>query len=153
APCSLVWLSPDEAWILSFRTGSKPTIEHVSPGWHAITHRELDDWDDPRVAWALGQLARWRPDSRVEAEGRVKVMLASHGSEDAPGARTVLEGLAGQPSEPGVKSERLAEARKRFSEAIAAAYKSEGGPAFCIHDGRAQTVSSAIVWLTPWELS
>jgi len=107
APCSLVWLSATESWLLSIRAGRKPTLEPIAPGWHAISHFELDDPADARATWALARLAGWRPASRAEAEARLLAMLASHGGGAAP--------------------------------------------AICLHEGRAPTVSAAMLWLADGE--
>ena len=109
APCSLVWLSAAGSWLLSIRPGRKPTLETIAPGWHAITHFELDDPADARTTWALARLAGWRPASRVEAETRLAAMIGSHGGGAAP--------------------------------------------AICLHEGRAPTVSAAMLWLSPGETS
>lgn len=109
APCSLVWLSPAESWLLSIRSGRKPTLEPIAAGWHAITHFELDDPADPRASWAMARLKGWHPKSREEAETRLASMIASHGGGSAP--------------------------------------------AICLHDGRAPTVSAAMLWLSPDEIS
>jgi uncharacterized protein with NRDE domain len=84
APCSLVWLSGEESWLLAIRAGRAPTLEPIAPGWHAITHFELDDAADARAAWLLAQLAGWRPAARAEAEARLRSLIASHGGPDAP---------------------------------------------------------------------
>ena len=109
APCSLVWLSTADSWLLSIRPGRKPTLDPIAPGWHAITHFEMDDPADPRATWALARLAGWRPASRAEAEARLVSVLGSHGGGAAP--------------------------------------------AFCLHEGRAPTVSAAMLWLAPGETS
>ena len=109
APCSLVWLSPTESWHLSIRPGRKPTLDTIAPGWHAITHFEMDDPADTRATWALTRLAGWRHPSRAEAEARLVSMLGSHGGG--------------------------------------------GAPAFCLHEGRAPTVSAAMLWLAPGEIA
>jgi uncharacterized protein with NRDE domain len=109
APCSLVWLSATESWLLSIRAGRKPTLEPIAPGWHAITHFEMDDPADARATWALARLAGWRPSSRAEAEARLLAMISSHGGGAAP--------------------------------------------AICLHEGRAPTVSAAMLWLAPGETS
>jgi hypothetical protein len=51
APCSLVWLSHDASWLLALRAGREPTLEPIAPGWHAITHFELDDAADARAGF------------------------------------------------------------------------------------------------------
>jgi uncharacterized protein with NRDE domain len=84
APCSLVWLSGEESWLLSIRAAGEPTLETIAPGWHAITHFELDDPADPRAAWLLARLAGFRPASRAEAEARLHSLIASHGGPGAP---------------------------------------------------------------------
>ena len=109
APCSLVWLSTTESWHLSIRPGHAPTLVPIAPGWHAITHFEMDDAADARATWALQRLAGTRALSRADAEKRLAAILGSHGG----GA----------------------------------------SPAFCLHDGRAPTVSAAMIWLAPGELA
>ena len=109
APCSLVWLSPTGSWHLSIRAGRKPTLDKIAPGWHAITHFELDDPADTRTTWVLTRLAGWRPSSRADAESRLSAILATHGGG--------------------------------------------GVPASCLHEGRAPTVSAAMLWLAPGETS
>jgi len=109
APCSLVWLSVGGSWLLSLRAGREPALDSIAPGWHAITHFELDDPADPRATWITGQLAGWRPGSRAEAEARLAALISSHGGG--------------------------------------------GAPAVCLHEGRAPTVSAAILWLTPSVIS
>jgi uncharacterized protein with NRDE domain len=109
APCSLIWLSAAESWHLSIPHGRAPTIEPIAPGWHAITHFELDDAADPRAIWALQRLTSWLPSSRAEAEARLAAIIASHGGG--------------------------------------------GSPAFCLHEGRAPTVSAAMLWIAPGETS
>lgn len=109
APCSLVWLSAAESWHLSIRPGRKPTLEPIAPGWHAITHFEMDDPADTRASWALARLVGWRPASRADAETRLLAIIASHGGG--------------------------------------------GAPAFCLHEGRAPTVSATMLWLAPGEIA
>jgi len=109
APCSLVWLSPGGSWHLSIRAGHAPTLDPIAPGWHAITHFELDDPSDPRASWALTRLSGRKPATRDDAEARLTSIVASHGGGSAP--------------------------------------------AFCLHDGRAPTVSAAMLWLAPGEVS
>ena len=109
APCSLVWLSPAESWHLSIRPGHKPTLAPIAPGWHAITHFEMDDPADPRASLVMARFAKWRPPSREDAESRLTSIVTSHGGG--------------------------------------------GAPAFCLHEGRAPTVSAALLWLAPGEIT
>src|SRR5689334_5142645 len=60
APCSLVWLSPAGSWHLSIRAGHKPSLDDINPGWHAITHFEMNDASDPRATSILARLAGWK---------------------------------------------------------------------------------------------
>ena len=109
APCSLVWLSPGESWQLSIRAGRKPALDAIAPGWHAITHFEMDDETDPRATWIHARLAGWKPSSREDADARLASIVTSHGGGAAP--------------------------------------------PICLHDGRAPTVSAAMLWIAPGELS
>ena len=109
APCSLVWLSLSGSWLLSIRAGREPTLDPITPGWHALTHFELDDGTDPRATWILEQLAQSEPTSRIEAETRLAALIRSHGGD--------------------------------------------GAPVVCLHEGRAPTVSAAMLWLAPDELA
>jgi hypothetical protein len=109
APCSLVWLSAGESWHLSIRPGRAPAIERIAPGWHAITHFEMNDATDPRATSILARLAGWKPRTRAEAETRLTAIITSHAHGSAP--------------------------------------------AVCLHEGRAPTVSAAMLWIAPGELS
>ena len=109
APCSLIWLSPDGSWHLSIRPGHKPSLDPIAPGWHAITHFEMNDATDPRATSILARLAGWKPASRADAESRLHAVITSHGGGAAPPV--------------------------------------------CLHEGRAPTVSGAMLWLAPGEIS
>ena len=109
APCSLIWLSPAESWHMSIRPGHPPTLKDIAPGWHVITHFEMDDPTDPRATWILARLAARKQTSREDTESRLISILGTHGGGSVP--------------------------------------------AVCLHDGRAPTVSSALLWLAPNELS
>lgn len=84
APCSLVWLSPGDSWHLSIRAGRAPVLDTIAPGWHAITHFEMNDATDPRATSILARLAGWKPKTRAEAEARLHAIITSHGSGSAP---------------------------------------------------------------------
>jgi uncharacterized protein with NRDE domain len=109
APCSFLWLSPGDSWHLSIRAGRAPSLEPIAPGWHAITHFEMNDATDPRATSILARLASWKPQSHADAEARLHAIITSHGSG--------------------------------------------GAPAVCLHEGRAPTVSAAMLWLAPGEVS
>jgi hypothetical protein len=101
APCSLVWLSPSESWLLAIRHWEAPTLDPIVPGWHALAHFELDDPVDPRTSWLASRLAGFAPKSREKAEAGLHALVAFHGSDEAP-AVCLHEGRA-----PTVSSARL----------------------------------------------
>jgi hypothetical protein len=78
-PFSLAFLSPDGCWVMSAGgDGGPPGVETLSPGWHALTHADLDAPDEPRTAWLLRDLSGWRPASPEEAERGLLERLAAH---------------------------------------------------------------------------
>jgi len=81
APFSLLWASPEGSWIFYWKAGGERHIERVAPGWHVITHEDMDDINEPRTAWLSLTLAPWRPDTFAEAVARFTELLASHGGE------------------------------------------------------------------------
>lgn len=85
APCSLVWLTPSASWLLALRHGEAPTLARIAPGWHALSHHELDDPHDARTAWLVAQLAGFAPASRADAEARLAALIATHGDAQRPG--------------------------------------------------------------------
>ncbi len=79
APCSLVIAGPDGAWLASRDRGSAPRVGPLAPGWHALTHAELDDPREPRAAWLVRELAAFAPRSADEALEGLEGWLARHG--------------------------------------------------------------------------
>jgi hypothetical protein len=79
APFSLAFLSPESCWVLTHGTTDAPGIEQVPPGWHVLTHTDLDDPGEPRVAWLLRDLSGWTPQSLDEGERGLLRRLATHG--------------------------------------------------------------------------
>jgi hypothetical protein len=80
APFTLVFASPRACWLLALE-GSRPRIQAIGSGWHVITHRDLDDHDEPRTARMLDALNGFAPVSSDEAVARLTALLAAH---DAP---------------------------------------------------------------------
>jgi hypothetical protein len=79
APFSMVLGSPGHALLLTHEGGNRePRVTTIPPGWHVITHADLDDPDEPRTAWLLGELSGFAPDTRAEAERRAEELLAIH---------------------------------------------------------------------------
>jgi uncharacterized protein with NRDE domain len=83
APFTLVYASPTSCWMVAIES-SAPRITRIEPGWHVLTHREMDDPDEPRAAHLLADLRTRRPSSRSEAERLVMDRLRSHGENGAP---------------------------------------------------------------------
>lgn len=82
-PCTLLWLSPTGCWSLTLEGGSG-RVRPIGPGWHAITHADMDDRDEPRTDWLLGQLTGFAPASMDEAWSRLTGLLVSHGGPGEP---------------------------------------------------------------------
>jgi len=80
APFTMVFAAPEACWLLAFEAG-RPRIQAISEGWHAITHRDLDDRTEPRTARMLEALEGFRPRSLDEAIQRMGELLRLH---DAP---------------------------------------------------------------------
>jgi hypothetical protein len=85
APCSLVHLAGDGAWLLAIRATGPATLDAIAPGWHALAHHELDDAADPRTAWLGGQMRGFAPTNRAEAEHALHGLVTSHRDAHAPG--------------------------------------------------------------------
>ena len=79
APFSLLFAAPEACWLLALDAGGTPRVEAVPPGWHVITHMDLDDAREPRTAALARQLAGFAPRSLAEAEARLDALLRSHG--------------------------------------------------------------------------
>ena len=103
-PCTLLHASPSACWWIAIPGDGPVRSGEIAPGWHAITHAEMDDPSEPRAAWLIGQLARLTERAAEPALARLATLLAHHG--DA------------------------------------------AGPAVCLHEGRMQTVSAALIALT-----
>jgi hypothetical protein len=83
APFTLVYASPTSCWMVALET-EQPRVARIEPGWHVLTHREMDDPEEPRAAHLLAKLRDQRPGSRVEAEDLLIGHLRSHGEHGEP---------------------------------------------------------------------
>ena len=83
APFSLVYASPTSCWMVALE-GGEPRVSPIAPGWHVLTHQELDDPHEPRAAHWLARLKHERPPSREAAETLLMSVLRSHGEDGAP---------------------------------------------------------------------
>jgi hypothetical protein len=57
----------------------------IAPGWHAITHADLDDATEPRTRWLMGRLSGFAPGTRAEAERFLLELLRAHGEQALDG--------------------------------------------------------------------
>ena len=90
APFSLVFVAPEACWALLHYPGCQPRVVDISPGWHALTHADLDDLEEPRTAWLLADLAGWRPPTLEEAERGLIERLAEHEAGGNPRAAVCI---------------------------------------------------------------
>jgi len=84
SPCSLVFASPEASWWMSLEGDGPPRFHAIAPGWHVLTHADLDDPAEPRTARLVRELQGFAPGSLAEAERRLDALLASHGDEARP---------------------------------------------------------------------
>lgn len=77
APFTAAFLAAHDAWVLAW-DGARARETTLGPGWHVVTHAELDDREEPRTARLLDSLASWRPASASEAEAGLRERLALH---------------------------------------------------------------------------
>jgi hypothetical protein len=82
APCTLVFASPEASWLMAIDAEGPPRFQTIPPGWHVLTHGDLDDRDEPRTVWLTRELSGFAPGTLEEAERRLDGLLRSHG--DAP---------------------------------------------------------------------
>ena len=83
-PCTLVYASPVACWLMAFPGDDAPWMAEIGPGWHAITHAELDDAREPRTAWLTRQLRGRSPGNAEQAFAELEALLAHHGDGSSP---------------------------------------------------------------------
>jgi len=81
APFSLLFASPEGCWLLANDGARARDAVRIAPGWHAITHADLDDASEPRTRWIKNRLAGFSPGSSAEAERFLLGLLRAHGDE------------------------------------------------------------------------
>jgi hypothetical protein len=80
APFTLVFASPERAWLLAQDDGGPARASVIPGGWHVVTHAGIDDESEPRTARLLHELAYFRPRSSEQGEQRLGDLLRSHGA-------------------------------------------------------------------------
>ncbi len=80
--CSLALLGPGGGAIVTHEPAGAPRVAPLTPGWHVITHTDLDDPSEPRTAWLLDQLAGWEPGAWEPARPRLAELLATHAAPE-----------------------------------------------------------------------
>ncbi|HET9952763.1 MAG TPA: NRDE family protein [Candidatus Eisenbacteria bacterium] len=85
APCSLVGLEAGgPSWVVALRPGEEPRAALLEPGWHVITHAEMDDPDEPRTRWLSERLRGERPRDAGEGFELLGRLLRIHEGEGGP---------------------------------------------------------------------
>ncbi|MBI1797631.1 MAG: NRDE family protein [Candidatus Eisenbacteria bacterium] len=79
APFTLVYAAADTSWMIVHDAGDTAAVRTIDPGWHVVTHADLDDPTEPRTAWLMDELRGFAPASADDAERRLVALLASHG--------------------------------------------------------------------------
>src|SRR2546426_5222087 len=80
----MVFASPRGCWLLAHDAPGRLEATWIRPGWHALTHSDLDDPGEPRTRWVRGRLALLAPRNASEAERALLDLLRAHGG-GAPG--------------------------------------------------------------------
>ena len=85
AHCTLVGLSTEGVgWAIHAGHGRAPEATWIAPGWHVITHQDVDDLSEPRTAWLLRRLEGARPRNAEEALALLGSLLRLHGDGGEP---------------------------------------------------------------------
>jgi uncharacterized protein with NRDE domain len=78
APYSLVFASPDACWWFTHDGTGDPRLAEIGPGWHVLTHMELDDPGEPRTTRLLRALSTQPPATLAAAEERLEELLRAN---------------------------------------------------------------------------
>ena len=79
APCTLVGCEAGgPSWAVSLRHGEPARGQVLEPGWHVITHADMDDAEEPRTSAVLARLHDARPRSVAEGLALLSEVLRAH---------------------------------------------------------------------------
>ena len=81
APFSMVFASPGACWMVAHEPAHPPREIVIEPGWHVLTHAELDDPDEPRAARLLREISSWAPQPVDDAMIGLAGRLREHGGK------------------------------------------------------------------------
>ena len=85
AHCTLVGLSSDGGgWAIHAGHGRAPEATWISPGWHVITHQDVDDPTEPRTAWLRERIQGASPRDVDAALELLSSLLRLHGDGGEP---------------------------------------------------------------------
>ena len=86
ARCTLVVVSLGEgAWAIhGGGRQAPPSVVPIGSGWHVITHRDLDDPDEPRTRFVRERLRDTRPRTADESMEALAGILRLHGEDGTP---------------------------------------------------------------------
>ena len=84
APFTLIYADAGEGFGLAHDGLGPPRVLRLDPGWHVVTHEDLDDPSEPRTAALLRDLRAWEPRTEHEVESGLAERLRLHGENGAP---------------------------------------------------------------------
>jgi hypothetical protein len=79
AHCTLVGLELEGGWAIHAGHGAPPEVAPIGPGWHVITHQDLDDPTEPRTRRLLERLKDGKPADAGGALALLGDLLRGHG--------------------------------------------------------------------------
>lgn len=84
APFTLIYADAGEGFGLAHHGLGPPRVLRLDPGWHVVTHEDLDDASEPRTAALLRDLGAWKPSTEGEVEAGLAERLRRHGENGDP---------------------------------------------------------------------
>jgi uncharacterized protein with NRDE domain len=78
APFALAWLAPGASWVATHEPGSELQHRRLDPGWHVLTHEDLDDVTEPRTRRLRALLQGFEAPFLARVEERLLELLALH---------------------------------------------------------------------------